>query len=111
MTTRAVEVVIREKALLRARKSNVTGTWVYVGGLGVSVSISGTFQAKVTVRTDNAGYEGPVSNGTILGVLDVPTDALATIATTYPVNWVRVDVENYVVIGGETGVNADMVAR
>ena len=71
----------------------------------VSVTISGSFDATVTVRVDNAGVEGPVTvDGPALGdTMGTP----AMFSTEKAVNWVRVDVTGY----NSGAVNADMVAE
>src|SRR5689334_7067444 len=100
--TRGRTLLLREKTLLRNQQGNGTTGWKWVGGQKAQVSINGTFNATVTVQSDGATVEGPGSDtGSTVGIL---TKA-GSVATAYRVNWIRVDVTNY--ISGSS--NADLL--
>lgn len=100
--TRGRTLLLREKTLLRGQQGNGTTGWKWVGGQKVQVSINGVFNATVTVQCDGATVEGPATDtGTTLGILTKG----GTVSSSYRVNWVRVDVSNYV----SGSVNADLL--
>lgn len=96
MGERARTLIIKNRRLLEGVQGNIETAWKYNQGLGASVSIAGDFTADVAIYTDNADEEGvqvPYQQTTLLGnTSNVPQ----TWSTTYPVNWIKVVVTNYV---------------